>query len=833
MRPLKILSRLTQSLIAFIMLLAITGVALELMKITIVLDGNRPVLIDQIRSLTGRDVRIDGEVRLTVSFSPRLLVQQLHLSDINGFANDHQDFLSISEVSIEVPLLPLLSGQLHLRDISADQAKVNLVQRADGNHSWIFNSTGMSQKPADKTTTATEKSSDLQLSIGTLQLTDVALTYSDASRDQVIKEQIDKLVIDLRDSENIIAEISGDIQSRPYNMTFESDTLDTVPSEQPWKIHGTGLIANRQTRIEASLRLEDKMVSSNIEISVDDVDIGQLLEVLEIIPGQEAATDNVNLKVKLQGSDLTELYQQAEISLQFGAGVWNLPASETDGRKTLAFTGANAFASWKKPVEMQLNGILEGETLNIDFRTNRLSEFFDDVQQLDVNLKAKIADTDISLAGRLDLPIRTRQFNLDITLSGKDLERLNPIINSEFPPFNDFDLSGKLIANERGYVLQSAKAAIGDSELQGSIVIETVAKQALWTINMKSTQLQLDDFKFDGLDFTQSGTTPEPAVSAAPAISAKQKYALEPLMRLEKVVQSPKMHLDLNVTADRILSGKDVIGKTRFQLHLRNNSISLKNAEIELPGGRISAAIAVRKEKNKATGNIKLDIDKLDYGITTRFFKADSTVDGTISTRIDLELGGENFAHLLDNASGLFDIVVWPKNTKPAKILNLWATNLYLILLPELKKKESRVYCMVGLMNLDNGSLKEEFLAIDTSKLWIYGNLEVDFKQEQVKLSLFPRSKTARLFALQSPIRAQGSFTDIGMDVNPVDITTTYISFITSPLHVPTRWVFGDKIPEDGSAVCEQFFDREYVVNLNKKLKQKEQEEIDEMLESD
>jgi hypothetical protein len=617
-------------------------------------------------------------------------------------------------------------------------------------------------------------------------------------------------------------------------MTFESDTLDTLPSEQPWKIHGKGLVAQRPTEIKASLQLEKKMISSNIEIIVDDVDIGQLLEVLEIIPDQEAATDNVNLKVKLQGSDLTELYQQAEIRLQFGAGYLNLNSSEADGRKILALTETAAFASWKKPVEIQLNGILEGETLHIDFKTNRLSEFFDDVQQLDVDLKAKIADTDISLAGRLDLPIRTRQFNLDITLSGKDLERLNPIIDSEFPPFNDFDLSGKLIANERGYVLQSAKASIGESELQGSIVIETVEKQALWTINMKSTQLQLDDFKFDGLEFTQSGSAPEPAV---PANTAKQKYdiksTLEPLNRLEKVVQSPKMHLDLNVTADRILSGKDVIGKSRFQLHLRNNSISLKNAEIELPGGRISATIDVRREDTAASGNIKLDIDKLDYGITTRFFKADSTVDGTISTRVDLKLGGENFAHLLDNASGLFDIVVWPKNTKPAKILNLWATNLYLILLPELKKKESKVYCMVGLMNIDNGILKEEFLAIDTSKLWIYGNLEADFKQEQVTLSLFPRSKTARLFALQSPIRARGSFTDIGMEINPVDITTSYISFITSPLHVPTRWVFGDKIPEDGSAVCEQFFDREYVVELNRKLKQKEQEEIDEMLESD
>ena len=70
--------------------------------------------------------------------------------------------------------------------------------------------------------------------------------------------------------------------------------------------------------------------------------------------------------------------------------------------------------------------------------------------------------------------------------------------------------------------------------------------------------------------------------------------------------------------------------------------------------------------------------------------------------------------------------------------------------------------------------MKEEFFAIDTTKLWIHGNI-----------------------------------------------------------YVPTRWIFGDKAPEDGSAVCEQFFDRAYVENLNKELKLREKQEIDEILESD
>ena len=214
-------------------------------------------------------------------------------------------------------------------------------------------------------------------------------------------------------------------------------------------------------------------------------------------------------------------------------------------------------------------------------------------------------------------------------------------------------------------------------------------------------------------------------------------------------------------------------------------------------------------------GDLKLDIDKLDYGVIASMLDPESRLAGAISTRIDLELRGDSISRALDHADGIIDIAVWPKNTQPARILNLWTTNLYLILLPELKKKESKVNCLVGLMNIKDGIMKEEFLAIDTTKLWINGNITVNFEHQQVDLSLHPVSKTARFFALQTPIRVQGSHTDISLALNPVDLATSYISFITSPLHVPARWIFDDKIPQDASAICEQYFDRDYVIKVN------------------
>jgi len=112
-------------------------------------------------------------------------------------------------------------------------------------------------------------------------------------------------------------------------------------------------------------------------------------------------------------------------------------------------------------------------------------------------------------------------------------------------------------------------------------------------------------------------------------------------------------------------------------------------------------------------------------------------------------------------------------------------------------------------------------------------NIKVNFSEENVRLLLYARSKKDKLFAWQALIRAEGKFSDIKLATNPVDLTAAYFSFITSPLHVPARWMFGDKVPEDASAICELLYDRDYVRKLHEKYKSEEQKEISEWLNSD
>lgn len=824
-----IIKRLIIFIVMFILLIGI----LDYSNLSFKSTKARQVLLEHIKTYTGRNVAIDGDVYLTVSLSPKILVEQIHIRNIEGF--DSEDFITISEVRVEVSLLPLLSGTFHLEEISADQAEINLIQKKDDSHNWSFDhvsraSDTKSEEPKDglKKQHGITRSS-LGLSLGVFNLTDVTILYRDESRDQMIEKHFERLMIDVKDIIKPHAKILGSVQGKPYEISFESEPLSSLTSGQPWLLHGTGHIAGSQTDIEASLQIKENMITSNVGINVENVNLGLLFDTFGIISGQDAATDNINIEAKLYGSDLTELYEQAEIRLQLGNGYWNLQSKKADEQKKLLFTSASSFTSWTKPVEFNLDGMITGQAITLNLKTNRLLEFFDEVQKLDVDLKSSFAGIDASLKGTLNLPIKTHQFQLDLSLKGKDLEKLNPMLDAELPPFNDFSLAGTLLANKKGFILKSTDASIGDSHFQTSIVIDTVSAKPLWTINLSSPQLQLNDFALDMLEPQET----DRSTSKTTKQVIDDIVALRPVHRLISIINTSKMHFNLNLEVDKLLSGETLLGKTRVQLHLRDNAASLNHADIEIPGGNIKASASCEVVNDTLTGDIELNIDKLDYGITARMFNPEATLDGVISSNVDLEIGGNNIMQLLDHATGQLDIAVWPKNTQAARILDLWATNLYLILLPELKKKESKVNCLVGLMSLENGKMKEDFFAIDTTKLWIQGNFNVDFAQQKIQLSLFPRSKTARLFSLQSPIRASGSFSDISLNVNVPDLGVSYISFITSPLHVPARWVFEGKPPKDGSAVCEQFFDRNHIEKLKEELQKKEQGEIDEILNAD
>ena len=820
--------KLIKSLLFIGSLLVLLQVSLAYMEISFTSDKARTVLLQQIKSFTQRDVRIDGEVRITVSLMPQLLVERIHIKNTRGFSDEY--FITVSEVRVDVSLLALLDGNIHLDELSADHASIGLIKKKDESNNWSFDHLlqmpELIGKGVDEP--AKKKINTGQVSLGVFRLTDITVEYKDESYNQAIEKHVEVLIVDLKNKSKPQAEIAGSLQGYPYEITLNSDPIKKLASGQPWKLNGSGLIADRNTRIKSVIYIDKQTVEGNINLNIQDIDFGLMLEHLGIINGEDAACRELNVKAVFKGEVLTEIIEHAELEFQLQSGYLKWPAFLKQEIRELTFDKASLRTSWNEAVKLHLDGKLFNEVIKIDFNTAKLSEFFDDMDKLDVDLQAHIEGSDISLTGTVDLPIETRQIQLDISIKGKDLENLNRILNSELPPFNNYKLNGRISANAKGFIVKADDASIGDTNFNTVIVIDTSSFKPFWTVNLNSSQLQIKDFEFaESIMEVQDAATITASLKQAGSESKEAQGR-----RLKQIVDNPKIHFDLNLKVGKLLVGESVLGASSLRLKLRDDTLILDDLELDIPGGKIKSAASFKVENKQVKGAIKLDIHKFEYGAVARYFTQDSRQGGIISARIDLKLGGRDFSRLFDHATGKLDVALWPGNTN-TKIFDIWATNLILLILPEIRKKESRLNCLVALMDLNDGIMKEDLFLMDTTKVWMHGNINVNFIEENLRLSLYPRSKTARMFAVQAPIRAEGSFSDIKLNTNPVDITVAYLSFITSPLHVPARRVFGDKIPEDASELCDQLFDREYAMKLKEKHEAEEQKEIDELLDLD
>jgi uncharacterized protein involved in outer membrane biogenesis len=824
------IARLIKSLLLIVVLLILIQSILLFANITFTSEQARRVLVEQIKTVTQRETFIEGQVQITVSLLPEVIVDRIHIKNIDGFGDE--DFIFITKARVQISLIPLLTGELVLDEIEADHAQVSLILDKEGKHNWTFDHLIHSAEAASKDNLkGAEKSSQRKrFSLGLLRLNDINIIFTDEADNRVIEQHIANLLVDIEDKSRPQAEISGTLQEYPYHFSFESDSLHDLASEQLWNLRGTGAIADSKAVIEANILLAKRYIEGSLDLNINDINLGLLLEISGIITGEDAASRTMNIHAGFKGDDLADALRTMELELLLQSGYLKWHALLKDEIRELTFNKIALQASWEKPVKLHLDGKLFDETVKLDFTTNHLHELVDGTDKLDVDVTAHVAGSDISLNGNVDLPVNRNMYQLAISFKGKDLEKLNRILNAELPPFNNYRLTGNISSNERGYIVRLEDATIGDTHFKATVVIDASSFKPFWSINLSSKQLQIKDFEFAETKIDK----PDPATIKGSLTNTKASESSDyvPGRRLKHIVDDPKIHFDLNLDVDNVLAGETELGSSTVKIKLRDDTLIVEDAVINVPGGKISSSASFMAENGKVSGAFQLVIDKFEYGAVVRYFRPQSPQGGVITADIDLQLAGDDFLRLFDEAEGKLDVALWPRNTR-TKVFDLWATNLFMIILPEIRKKESRMNCMVALMDIEDGIMKEDFFGIDTTRVWMTGNINVDFKQEHVKLSLYPRSKAAKLFAVEAPIRAEGGFNDIHLITNPVDITVAYVSFITSPLHVPARRIFDDKVPEDASEACERFFDRDYVKALKDKIEAEEQKEIDEWLESD
>ncbi|MEA1890302.1 MAG: AsmA family protein [Pseudomonadota bacterium] len=826
MQTKKIISVIIKTVAIPVVLIALLIAILFYAEISLPLESVRQQFIKKATEITGQEVRINGEVRLAISFYPTLVVDQLHIANEPGWSAG--DILSVGEARVQLALLPIFSGQLEFLEVSASSVQINLEQASDGRQNWVSFIRTESKAESEPSVPGNVSNDEKKLWIEEFRLTDLNLYYIDESLGREFTNHIDSLVINTHDKSYLTASLEGASKETPYSFTAKSDLLRNLTSNKPWELELQGQVADKPVNIEVALKHTFPTLVGTVKLDAQEVDIGKTLSWLGLVEGLDAHSSDLTFNANLHGSNLKEILEQSVFKLDLADGHWKLHNPANDKSRKITFSTATQIAEPGKPVKLEFMGKIDDEPAQLELSSNRMSEFFTNLEKVHLDLTATLEHSKIKLTGDIDLPISQQSLIVDLEVKGKRLNQWSKLLETDIPPFGPYHFSGKFSVDSKGFRVRNLKTIIGDSDLGGQIFVDTSGNKTHWDLNLASQSFQINDFEVEGFSLFPKT---DPTASTARDRKYNVKLVQQGLNEGFKESRDyPNIDVSLQLEARRVLSGQDDLGSGKLNLHARENSLSVDTFKLDVPGGSIAGALDLQQHEENFEGRLKLNMDKFDYGILYRRFWPDHSADGLISTRVDLQLSGRDLKHALDQANGQLDFALWPRNID-ASAINLWSVNLFLAILPELNKKESKFNCGTVLLDIKDGQLSEELLFIDSSKIWMKGNLKVDFPEKEVSLVLFPTAKKAKLFGLQAPMRIKGTFSDLRVSIKPMDIVGAYFKFITSPLHAPFRRAFGKHTEEDLSEFCDELLDREYLRSLVEEM-EKRTPTLDEMYDN-
>ena len=121
-------------LVGLLVLVAVLGATAVLLPRLVDSDTLRSMLIVAARSHTGRELTVDGDIRVAVLPRPAVVLPRLALADADGFGPE--PFASLDGARANLRLWPLLRGRLQVASVEVERPQLRLTVDAAGRSNW-------------------------------------------------------------------------------------------------------------------------------------------------------------------------------------------------------------------------------------------------------------------------------------------------------------------------------------------------------------------------------------------------------------------------------------------------------------------------------------------------------------------------------------------------------------------------------------------------------------------------------------------------------------------------------------------------------------------------
>jgi len=380
-----------------------------------------------------------------------------------------------------------------------------------------------------------------------------------------------------------------------------------------------------------------------------------------------------------------------------------------------------------------------------------------------IDLKATAGATHAHARGALLDPLRFRDMDLKLALTGKNLADLYPLIGVATPDTPPYSLDGRLTrdivdAKRSTWHYDKFTGQVGDSDLHGDVAVTVGGKRPLFKANLISRRLDFDDLAgFIGKAPQAGGSESSNPTLAAKAASEAASPRLLPSApyKLDKL---RAMDADVRLKATRIETITLPMDDMDAHLLIDDGVLRLDPLNFGVADGNIRSTIRMDARERTIRTQAKITARGMTLGKLMPKADLGKTAIGKVRADIAITTHGNSIAAMAANANG--DADAGMGRGQVSKLLMEFASmDLAGILKIKLTHDQQiPIRCAYGDFKVKSGLMTPQALVFDTTELRLNGHGVIDLNDEHLNLTFKAKNKRFSPLSLRSPFYVRGTF---------------------------------------------------------------------------
>jgi len=372
----------------------------------------RGLIAEQVKTATGRDLTINGELSLELSLNPAVAVEGITFA--NTAWGSRKNMATLKKFAAEVELLPLLSGDIRVKRLVLVGLDLLVETNTKGQKNWELGATGVTaQKKGEKTEA---KSSGPLPVVQKVRIEGLAVTYKDGQSGKSTSLHLDTMDLqsDGLGAPMIIA-LSGNVNGNALEAKGELGPLDILlKGGKPYPVQLKVIAPGVSMDIQGTIAEPLKARGLNLTLSVDGTDLAATAKAAGVTVANIPSLTLSGVLSDPQGG-----YRLDHMDAKIGG-------SDLKGRVTVKITGAKPSLNADLSSSLlDLDALLPKSTSKPAPQKNKKRAFLSDPLAVD-GLKA--ADANISIKAKRFVTggMTVQDLALKLTLDGGRLN-INPL----------------------------------------------------------------------------------------------------------------------------------------------------------------------------------------------------------------------------------------------------------------------------------------------------------------------------------------------------------------------------------------------------------------------